>query len=884
MLDTGEPSVLAHRCRIDGSEVMAVHNLADHEVKPWVKPALTLDGPSNWSTCCGDHESATDGRIQFALPPYGCRGYASRTDDPSLRQEKAGAYCSLLRTLPRRRCRRDATLDNAIERFDTVGLLLCWAWHGGSRVGIITRVHEVRRLLRSPARVWLGRLTFAVVLLAALGYLILGPATRLDTAAKGASIIALALGGVTMVLSMRPVHAVVLAEGLDDQIAKDLAILVERQWTHEAAVRLLRRPRPLAVGWSLTERSAAPVAEIFGSAAPIPGLALQGEVADLIVVFRGVPARRLVAVGAPGSGKTAAALLLTLDLLASCRPDEPVPVLLSVSSWDPRERLESWLARRLAEEYPTLTDRRRYGEDALLRLVRAGRVLPVLDGLDEMPQRSRPAAITALNTATAGHPIVVTCRDDAYAEAVATAGTPLDGAAVVRLEPITAAAAAAYLVTGQVDGVRRWANVVSELHEHPDGPLAQALSTPLMVYLARTVYAAPAMDPTDLADPIRFPSRTDIEAHLLDRYLPAIYTVSAIAPDPLLVRATRRYDIEEARTWLTFLAVRLSDSAAGDLAWWRLPGCIARWRVLAGVTTGCVAGLAAGLAAGVATTLVAGPGWGLVGGLAAAVYMSMLCGSAYGTSRVASPIGRPRQLRMRLRTLLSPTHASVVRGMQCAVIVGLQSGLLLGIALGFRQGVDAGIGHGIVAALLIGLPVGVAEFLAQNLTSLKIEPEWVSPRSSLVGDRAASLLHACVGFLIFGFSTGLIVGFLEGIRDGLAAGIAAGVCSAVIGVVLTGFPPDRMPAAGLQWVPFTIARIWLAIRHRIPLHLLRFLEDAHARGVLRQIGAVYQFRHAQVREHLAHGSHPMRHTYRTTHNASALSRQTTTPPARSTPR
>lgn len=33
---------------------------------------------------------------------------------------------------------------------------------------------------------------------------------------------------------------------------------------------------------------------------------------------------------------------------------------------------------------------------------------------------------------------------------------------------------------------------------------------------------------------------------------------------------------------------------------------------------------------------------------------------------------------------------------------------------------------------------------------------------------------------------------------------------------------------------------------------MRFLEDAHRRGVLRQSGATYQFRHARVREHLAH--------------------------------
>jgi hypothetical protein len=35
---------------------------------------------------------------------------------------------------------------------------------------------------------------------------------------------------------------------------------------------------------------------------------------------------------------------------------------------------------------------------------------------------------------------------------------------------------------------------------------------------------------------------------------------------------------------------------------------------------------------------------------------------------------------------------------------------------------------------------------------------------------------------------------------------------------------------------------------------MTFLGDAHRRGVLRQAGAVYQFRHARLQDHLAHTS------------------------------
>ena len=49
-----------------------------------------------------------------------------------------------------------------------------------------------------------------------------------------------------------------------------------------------------------------------------------------------------------------------------------------------------------------------------------------------------------------------------------------------------------------------------------------------------------------------------------------------------------------------------------------------------------------------------------------------------------------------------------------------------------------------------------------------------------------------------------------------------------------------------------VITLWLlAARRKLPWRLLRFLEDAHRRGVLRQQGATYQFRHARLHERLA---------------------------------
>ncbi len=75
----------------------------------------------------------------------------------------------------------------------------------------------------------------------------------------------------------------------------------------------------------------------------------------------------------------------------------------------------------------------------------------------------------------------------------------------------------------------------------------------------------------------------------------------------------------------------------------------------------------------------------------------------------------------------------------------------------------------------------------------------------------------------------------------LKLGLASGL-GGTLGYVLS------LSAYG-QWVVFS--RIWLPLTGRLPWSVVAFLEDAYQRGVLRQAGAVYQFRHARLQDHLA---------------------------------
>jgi hypothetical protein len=61
----------------------------------------------------------------------------------------------------------------------------------------------------------------------------------------------------------------------------------------------------------------------------------------------------------------------------------------------------------------------------------------------------------------------------------------------------------------------------------------------------------------------------------------------------------------------------------------------------------------------------------------------------------------------------------------------------------------------------------------------------------------------------------------------------------------------RWASALSPWPSYVLARWWLALHHRLPWSLMDFLTDAHRRGILRQAGAVYQFRHIELQRRLA---------------------------------
>lgn len=329
-----------------------------------------------------------------------------------------------------------------------------------------------------------------------------------------------------------------------DDAAEALARAVGTQWRREEIQRRVHDPFPLQITWrpagaELVDHPLNVTRTLPGHRAPT--LELTGRLEEVAAVYRGIPSGRLVVFGKAGAGKTILALRLVLDLLGGREPGGRVPVLFGIAQWDPVEQpLEDWMAGQLARDYPGLA-----GQAA--ELVAGGTVLPVLDGFDELAEERRLPALEALNGTTT--PLLLTTRPEEYLAAVAEA-RPVSWAAGIELAALDVEDLAGYLPrTGKAGA---WEPVLQRMRARPDGPLAAALDTPLLVALARTVYSdGRDRDPAELEG---FATAEDVRRHLFGAFLPAAYGTRGA-----------RWGYRRARSWLGYLACH-----GRVVAWWDL--------------------------------------------------------------------------------------------------------------------------------------------------------------------------------------------------------------------------------------------------------------------------------------------------------------------------
>ncbi|MEV6348189.1 hypothetical protein [Actinoplanes sp. NPDC051851] len=737
-------------------------------------------------------------------------------------------------------------------------------------------------------RVLLRRVALYSLAVSFAGFLAWVPFTDLDSSAAVASVVGLLAALAALAVAVVQAFPVEPAPKDTTGLARRLARDVRAQWIGEAEARWLRneqtRAPVLPLEWTVTARE---VGAGAGHRLRSPSGRLAGRfdeaAASLAAVYRDIGSGRLIMLGEPGSGKTVLAMLLAVGLLPESRfwdgappptAEDPVPVLLSASSWDPiSETMEDWIVRSLALSY--------FGDtpEAPRDLLRAGLLLPIVDGLDEIPEAARRSAVHAIiHTVGPAGRVVVTCRAVEYEDTIRGGAPALHEAPVIEVSPVSAVDAIGYLRTANTSASDVWEKVYDALEQK--GALAEALRTPLMIAMASTVHGGPDGDPSPLLDTGAITCRHDAEDHLLDRVVAAEFRDDRRRPWQPAVAASP-WDAEQVERWLVFLAEYLHRHRERDIAWWRLSErLLSRWAIpvitlVAGTALLAVTLAYGGLAAALAPRafpqdLVLGIGACFGGGFAVLAMLTWY----------AAPARPPGRSPSSLRGSLPRFRGGIAAGLMVAAIPAVPGFIGWAVAVTVFDDWDFGMGQTFISAIAMVLGVSVLLGLAVGCDAVLSAPselsEKPSPARFLRDDRGSALRGAAATAGVI--ATGLLPVVFA------AATLSAGGGSALLRW-LSGEPePDGLATPAFGWSDFSSAednlawgyvfvfpaitigllvllthawprylavRLVLALRRQLPWDLPRFLAYARDRGLLRESGGMYQFRHVRLQERLA---------------------------------
>ncbi len=584
----------------------------------------------------------------------------------------------------------------------------------------------------------------------------------------------------------------------------------------------------------------------------------EGAICDFLLDW--IATRRMLIVGEAGAGKSYLLSLIAYHWPKSAQENQdiPVPVILSLASWRPdQQRLLDWVVTALTRVHPFLAapsgEGHSWAEDLLWR----HRLLLLLDGLDEMPKELKKQATEEIDSVDDGLGFVVSCREnDQHALTKVW-----DTAFVVRPTKPHPVDVERFLCRPRstADQSERWEQLIKHLgsaHLDPDGqldPVSKALSTPLMLDLARAVFnPRPGMARPRQEDPAELLTsegrkHKSVEEYLLHWFVPAVYMASA---SKRRSKADRWTEAQAVR-WLKFLAGHLehrtrlqarssqdgsrepqswfqartsllrplagrarlarrqpagthgarhdaNSNVLQDFDWWRLH-CSTRSGLL-GLLVGTVCGAACGMAAGFGTK--AGVGFGIDLGLG--IVIALIVGDpVYWHDRRAARLeGHRDEDRELVIEPEDPYTVGVEIGWIRAVAERTRDGIgdaferirdsPMSPMSGLAGGLLGGVVGGLGAGVLVKLGLGHSSGLADSLAAGVGIGLGSGPALGL----RAGIFGSFVGSLFAGTLVGVGIGWPAGIVNGLGAGVA-------IALIIARAPTPE-PTSRPTWRPVGI--------------------------------------------------------------------------------
>lgn len=542
---------------------------------------------------------------------------------------------------------------------------------------------------------------------------------------------------------------------------------------------------------------------------------------------------RLLILGNPGAGKTTTMLDLAAALVqrANTDPTQPIPVMFNLSSWqDDKQTLKDWLLSELKLKYGVSP---KLGQPWL----EAQTLLPLLDGLDELPPHRQEPAVQKisdwLQSGEGASQLLVCSRREEY-ELYATK-LLLNGA--ICLEPLTDSQLATYFAALGMEPL--WHTV----RQDPD--FLALVRTPLL--LSVSILANDAIDPGQWQRLTTPQERLD---YLLDAYIQRqLHAPIASRTYPPHKQPTP----QQTRHWLTWLAQQLQAQSEDEFLIEKMQPYMLRnhkqkriYWLIAGLFFGSLIGLSL-LLTDLAVSEESSFIHGLIQMIAIGLIFGILGGLFCGFSEIDQSIDRFEDF------LLSPeAWKSLLRSLKVYLIIGIILGCLLGLS-GWNQfrtytWIIFGITIGILFGLSFGLIDGINFFNADISSRLKPNQGiWKTAQNIL----PLTLTFYPVTFLLILAIDISLVAYSNPDSLSFDKPISFNWPQALIGGIPLAFLLGGMKSGWLTCLQHFILRIMLHRTSAIPWNYARFLNHCTERLLLQRVGGRYRFIHRLIQERFA---------------------------------
>jgi energy-coupling factor transporter ATP-binding protein EcfA2 len=532
----------------------------------------------------------------------------------------------------------------------------------------------------------------------------------------------------------------------------------------------------------------------------------------------------LLILGEPGAGKSTVLLELALALTkrAEHNTTQPLPILVHLSSWATKQSLQDWLVEELYDKYQIkLQDGKAW--------LQMERLLPLLDGLNEMAEKHRSACITAINTYRKDHhlPLVVSSRNKEYF----SQQDHLQLLSAVMIQPLTPQEVNRHLGKPSLAAVREVLDRNPILHK--------LLTTPLMLSVVIKTYQDKKVG--DLPRTVGMEEQQrqifdDYVKRMLERDLPGA-----------------KFKPQQVQQGLVWLAEEMQQDHQLEFYLERLQF---RWlpkvsQIIYSVWSRLLSALAYGLLVGLFFGLLTGAPW-WSNGFQVGLFIGLLGGFFFAHEKKDEEIHSVDVLEWHWKRFWEKIGKGLWIGLRFGLIGGLFLGVFVAVLnlLFIRQSWQQ---YGLLGALavalasLIGLPVFLGLFSALFGGVMgALLGGWVwqetdynernKPLQGIHDSGRSALRVGLVSMLLVGMAVSLSFRTFLGLSTGLIAGIIGGLFF-----------------GGRTYLQYYALRFLLWRSRIIPWKYVQFLEEACLRILLRrtEAGGGYRFFHSILQAYFA---------------------------------